>query len=112
MGSNDKSLKALELFATYDLERNGVKKSRYFKLYLSIIIPALAILIPMVIDISSDAVLTANYASYLHNDTLKLKNHENLTQFEQFELGISPEQRSYMLNRLHKGHFTHIGTQI
>ena len=70
MGSNDRSLKTLELFATFDLERHGVKRSRLFKLYLGIIIPALAILIPMIMDISSDVVLTANYASYLYNDTL------------------------------------------
>ena len=37
MGSNDKSLMALNLFARYDLERNGVRKSKLFKLYLKII---------------------------------------------------------------------------
>jgi len=70
MGSSDESLMALQLYAIMDLERNGVKKSRYFKLYLRIIVPALAILIPMVLDLSSDSALTASYYSDFSNDTL------------------------------------------
>ena len=69
MGSSDRSLIALQIYARMDLERNGVKKSRYFKLYLRIIVPALAILIPMVLDLSSDSALTVSYASDLQNDT-------------------------------------------
>ena len=77
MGSNDKSLMALTLFARYDLERNGVRKSKLFKLYLRIIVPALSILIPLIMDISSDVALTVNYASDLYTHD-PLKNIESL----------------------------------
>ena len=64
-GSNERSLAVLSLFEKFDLERIGVRKSSYFRLYLGIVVGALAILIPLLIDIGADIGLLVTYGSHL-----------------------------------------------
>ena len=67
VGSNERASNIITLFENYDLERIGVRKSSYFRLYLRIVVGALIILIPMIADISADISLLINYGSNFEN---------------------------------------------